>query len=78
MQSLKDIKINLAMEYILDKENIEITDEDINKKIDELVAQYGKESESNFKNNDNIKEYLAKQLKQEKVIDKIMESVIEK
>ncbi|MEG1008415.1 MAG: trigger factor [Clostridia bacterium] len=68
-QSLKDIKFNLAMEYILDKENIEITDED---------AQYGKESESNFKNNDNIKEYLAKQLKQEKVIDKIMESVIEK
>ncbi|MDD2376907.1 MAG: trigger factor [Clostridia bacterium] len=78
VQAEKDVKFRLAIEAVIKLENIEVTQEDINTKIDELVKQYGKEEENNFKNNENIKQYLTEQLKQEKLINLIVESSIEK
>jgi len=74
VQAEKDVKFRLALEAVIKLEKIEVTEEDINVKIDELVKQYGKEEENNFKNNDNIKKYLTEQLKQEKLITLIVES----
>lgn len=78
VQAEKDVKFRLALEAVTKLENIEVTDEDINTKIDELVKQYGKEEENNFKTNANIKQYLTEQLKQEKLITLIVDSSIEK
>ena len=74
VQAEKDVKFRLALEAVIKLEKIEVTEEDINVKIEELVKQYGKEEENNFKNNDNIKKYLTEQLKQEKLITLIVES----
>ncbi|MDF2865931.1 MAG: tig [Clostridia bacterium] len=78
VQAEKDVKLRLALEAVAKVENIEVTDEDINTKIDELVKQYGKEEENNFKNNENIKNYLTEQLKQEKLITLMVDNAIEK
>jgi trigger factor len=78
VQAEKDVKFRLALEAVAKLENIEVSDEDINTKIDELVKQYGKEEENNFKNNENIKRYLTEQLKQEKLMSLIVDSSIEK
>lgn len=77
-QAKKDVKFRLALETIAKEEKIEISDADINSKIEELVKQYGKEDDNNFKENENIKMYLTEQLKQEKLIDVIVNSAIEK
>lgn len=77
-QAEKDVKIRLALEAIAKQETIEVTDEEINSKIDELVKQYGDGSENNFKNNDSIKSYLTEQIKQEKLITLMVDSAIEK
>ncbi len=78
VQAEKDVKLRLALEAVAKVENIEVTDEDINTKIDELVKQYGNEEENNFKNNENIKNYLTEQLKQEKLITLMVDNSIEK
>lgn len=75
--AVKSIKMNLAMEYVIKAENIEVTEEDINAKIEELASVYGKEADS-FKNNLNVAEYLKVQLKQEKAIKMLVDSVVEK
>lgn len=75
--AVKSIKMNLAMEYVVKAENVEVTEEDINAKIEELASVYGKEADS-FKNNSNVAEYLKAQLKQEKAIKVLLDSVVEK
>lgn len=75
--AIKSIKMNLAMEYVIKAENIEVTEEDINAKIEELAAIYGKEADE-FKNNPNVAHYLSAQLKQEKAIKMLVDSVVEK
>jgi len=75
--AIKDIKLRLALEYIAKNENIEVTEEDINARLEELSAMYGKEAES-FKQNPNVIEYMKAQLKQEKIIALVVNSVIEK
>lgn len=77
-QAIKDIKLRLALETVAKDEAVEITEEEINAKIDELVASYGNESSANFKDNENIKNYLTEQLKQEKLITLIVESAVVK
>ena len=77
-QAEKDVKLKLALEAIAKQETIEVTDEEINSKIDELVKQYGDGSENNFKNNESIKSYLTEQIKQEKLITLMVDSAIEK
>lgn len=79
-QAEKDVKLKLALDAVAKQENVEVTDEEINNKIDELVKQYGsgEDTEKNFKNNDSIKQYLTEQLKQEKLISLMVDSAIEK
>ena len=75
--AVKSIKMNLAMEYVIKAENIEVTDEDVNAKIEELASVYGREAD-NFKNNPNVANYLTAQLKQEKAIKVLVDSAVEK
>lgn len=75
--AVKSIKMKLALEYVIKKENIEVTKEDIDAKIEELCAIYGKDATS-FENNQNVVEYVRAQLKQEKVIKVMVDSAIEK
>lgn len=75
--AIKDIKLRLALEYIEKNEKIEVSEEDINAKLEELSAMYGKDAES-FKQNPNVIEYMKVQLKQEKIIALVVNSVIEK
>lgn len=75
--AIKSIKMNLAIEYVIKAENIEVTEEDINAKIEELASIYGKEADG-FKNNPNVAHYLKTQLKQEKAIKMLVDSVVEK
>ncbi|MEG1705732.1 MAG: trigger factor [Clostridia bacterium] len=77
-QAKKDVKFRLAIEAVAKLETIEVTDSEIDTKITELVKQYGKEDDTNFKNNANIRQYLTQELKQEKLIDLIVNSSIEK
>lgn len=74
--AIKDIKIGLALDYVKEQEKIEVTDEDIDAKIDELSSQYGKDAEG-FKNNANVRAYVNKNLKSEKVIALLIESAKE-
>lgn len=77
-QAEKDVKLKLALEAVAKQEAVEVTDEEINNKIDELVKQYGDGSENNFKNNESIKSYLTEQIKQEKLIALMVDSAVEK
>ena len=75
--AIKDIKLRLALELIEKEENIEITDDEINTKIDELSKTYGKDAEP-LKKNPNVKQYMTEKLKQEKAMDVVVSSIIEK
>ena len=72
----KDIKIGLALEYIKEQEKIEVSDEEIDAKIEKLSEQYGKEAEG-FKNNANVRAYVNKNLKSEKVLAFLVENAKE-
>ncbi|MNI59674.1 Trigger factor [compost metagenome] len=74
----RDVKLKLALEYIAQAENVEVTAEDINVKIDELATQYGSENSENLKQNENVKRYMEEKLKQEKALAIAVDSAIEK
>lgn len=77
--AIKDIKLKLAIEYVQNKEDFKVADKDIDAKIEELAKSYGKEEETeNFKKNPNIREYMISSLKQEKTIELLLNSAIEK
>ena len=71
--AVKDLKLTLALEVIRKEEKIEVTDEDIDAKIEYLAAQFGKEADS-FKNNANVRAYVANNLKNEKVLTFLVEN----
>ena len=75
--AIRSIKMNLAIEYVIHAEKVEVTDEDVDAKIEELASMYGKDAES-FKHNTNVVHYLTAQLKQEKAIKVLVDSAIEK
>ncbi len=75
--AVKDVKLKLALEEILKAEKIEVAKEDIDAKIDELAAAYGNDAES-LKKNPNVINYMTERLKQEKAIEVVVASVIEK
>ena len=77
-QAEKDLKLKLALEAVQKEEKIEVTKEEVDAKIDELVKQYGNGDDKNFKSNPNIIEYVTEQLKQEKIIAIIVDSAVEK
>ena len=75
--AVKDVKLKLALEKILEAENIEVTMEEINSKIDELAATYGNDAEP-LKKNPNVINYMTERLQQEKAIEVVVSNVIEK
>ncbi len=62
------IRSRLIIEAITKKEKIEATADEINKKIDEMAENYGKESDK-LKENENVRDYIKKEIESEKVID---------
>ena len=68
----KQVKVALALEAIVEEENIEATDDEINAEVDKLAEQYGMEA-------DQIKaavpaDQLASDIKTRKAVDLIVES----
>lgn len=77
-QATKDVKLKLALEYIVKTENITATDEDINAKIDELAKEYGNENADSLKNNENIKKYMSERVLQDKTLKVVLDNVVVK
>lgn len=75
-QAEKDVKLNLALEFVKKNENIEITDEDIDKKIDELAKTYNNENSDSLKKNENIRTYVKNNLVNEKSLNIVLDSAV--
>ena len=75
-QALKDVKLNLALEFIKDAEKIDVTDEEIDAKIDELARSYGNENAESMKKNDNIRTYVKNNLVNEKALAIVVDNVV--
>ncbi len=75
-QALKDVKLNLALEFIKDAEKIDVTDEEIDAKIDELAQSYGNENAESMKKNDNIRTYVKNNLVNEKALAVVVDNVV--
>lgn len=65
--AISEIKINLAMESIEKQEKFEITEADIDNKIEELAKQYGQSADS-IKKSPNAREYMEKRLAEDKTL----------
>lgn len=60
----KNIKTRLVLEAIFEKEALEVTDEDIDKKLEEFAKAYGKDTAEFVKNaNEQTKAYVKEELK---------------
>lgn len=62
------IKSRLALEKVIENEKIDATDEEINNKIEEMAKNYGKKPEE-LQENENLKNYIIEEIKNEKAID---------
>lgn len=77
--AIKDIKLQLALEFIQKAEEIQVSDKEIDEKVEELSKTYGKtDNAENLKKNASVREYMDTQLKQEKVLELLVSNVIEK
>ena len=74
----KQVKIRLAMESVAKQENIEATAEEIDKKIDELSAQYGDGSSDSLKSNENARQYMKGRIEEEKLLEILVSNAVEK
>lgn len=74
----RDVKLKLALEYIIKAENLKAEDSEIDAKIDELYANYGNDSTTNFKDNQNVRKYITDSILQQKALDVVINSVVEK
>ena len=78
-QAEKRIKLNLGLEYVAKEEKIEATEEEIDEKIKELMAQYGNgDSDDSILKNENARNYMRQQIAQEKTMKVITQNVVEK
>ena len=76
--AVKQVKIRLAMESVAKQENIEATAEEIDKKIDELSAQYGDGSSDSLKANENARQYMKGRIEEEKLLEILVANAVEK
>ena len=67
-QAINAIKSRLTVEAIIKAEKIEVKDEDVDAKIEEMAKNYGKSAEE-LKQNENVKNYIKQGLESEKAID---------
>ena len=72
-QAQKSVKSRLVLEAIVDEEKIEITADDVTKKIKEMAKQYNRNEKELLKNSE-LKAYIKENLKTEKAIDFIVEN----
>ena len=72
-EAIENIKSRLVLEFISQDANITASDEDVNKKLDELAKSYGKEVEE-LKKNKELVDYITDSLKLEKTIDYLVEN----
>lgn len=77
--AIKNIKLKLALENIQNIENIKVEESEIDEKIDELKKLYGSEETSeNLNKNENVRNYMKQKLLQDKTLDFVIASTIEK
>ena len=76
--ALKDIKVRLALESVAKQENIEVTAEEIDARLDELSAQYGDGSADSLKSNHNARHYIEDRIKEEKLLEVLVSNAVEK
>ena len=76
--AIKQVKIRLAMESVTKQEKVEVSAEEIDKKIEELSAQYGDGSADSLKNNENARHYMKHRIEEEKLLDILVASAVEK
>ena len=78
-EAIKRIKTSLCLEKIAEEQKLEATDEDVDKKIDDMAKQYGMKSEDLKKNiQDDELDTFKEQIKMEKAIDFVMDHVKER
>ena len=74
-QAIKDIKVRLVLQAIIEQEKIEVTDEDIEKKIEELAKMRNQDVEDFKKTfSDNIRNYYKENMKFEKAMQFIIDN----
>ena len=76
-QALDAIKSRLAIEVVIKSEKIEATDEEINAKIEEMAANYGKEPKE-LQENANIRDYIKSGIENEKAMEFLVANSKEK
>lgn len=78
-QALKRIQSRLVLEAVVAAESIEISDEDVNKEIEEMAAMYQMEADK-FKElvGDNEKKQISLDLAVQKAVDLVVDSAVEK
>ena len=76
-QALDAIKSRLAIEVVIKSEKIEATDEEINAKIEEMAANYGKEPKE-LQENANIRDYIKNGIENEKAMEFLVANAKEK
>ena len=75
----KNVKMKLALEAVAKVEDIKVEDKEIDEKIDELKKQYGSSDTSDDLNkNENVRHYMEDKIKQDKLMQIIVDSAIEK
>ena len=72
-QAAESVKTRLVLEAIVKAEKIEATDAEIEEKIKEMAANYGKKEEE-LLNNENLKDYLKNNITTEKAIQFIVDN----
>ena len=75
-QAIEAIKSRLALEAIIKAEKIEVTEEDIKAKLEEMAKNYGKTAEE-LEKNDSIKDYVKQGIESEKAINFLVENAKE-
>ena len=74
----KDLKLQLALEAVVKQENLEVTEEEIKEKVEELAKQYGSDNADTLMKNENVIKYMKEKLLQDKALAVVTESVVEK
>ena len=69
----KNVKTRLVLEAIFEKEELEVTDDDINAKLEEFAKAYGRDTAEFVKNaNEQTKSYVKEELKYDVAVKFIM------
>lgn len=75
----KNVKMKLALEAVAKVEDIKVEDKEIDEKIEDLKKQYGSADTSDDLNkNENVRHYMEDKIRQDKLMQIIVDAAIEK